>query len=116
MRDQDRESVMWGERESVFSVCVRLLCNPPEAAIVEIYPFPPSELDLTRLHNICMGAAEFMYMVEGVCLREAVGCVCVFGGVEFCFGLSVLKSVRWAGYIKGRARCSCIAAGSAALL
>lgn len=48
------------------------------------------------------------------------GCVRVFGGVDFfcffCFGLSVLKSARWAGYIKGRARCSCVAAGSVAPL
>lgn len=43
-------------------------------------------------------------------------CDCVFVGVDFCFGLSVLKSARWAGYIKGRARCSCVAAGSAAPL
>lgn len=42
--------------------------------------------------------------------------MCVFGGVDFCFGLSVLESVQWAGYIKGRARCSCVAAGSAAPL
>lgn len=49
-----------------------------------------------------------------MCLCEAG--VCVFGGVDFCFGLSVLKSVRWAGYIKGRARCSCVAAGFAAPL
>lgn len=39
-----------------------------------------------------------------------------FSFFVLCFGLSVLKSVRWAGDIKGRARCSCVAAGRAAPL
>lgn len=106
---------LWcAKREREFSVCMceSALQFPSGWHCWWIYPFPPCELDLTRLHNICMGAAEFMYTVEAVFER----CVCVFGGVDFCFWLSVLKSARWAGYIKGRARCSCVAAGSAAPL
>lgn len=76
MRDQDRESTVW--RERVFSVCMcETTLQFPRGCHCRIYPFPPSELDLTRLHNICMGAAEFMYMVEGVCLHEAGVYVCL---------------------------------------
>lgn len=70
-RDQDRESVLWRER-----VCL-VFVQFPRGCHCRIYPFPPSELDLTRLHNICMGAAEFMYTAEGVCLRKAGACVCL---------------------------------------
>ena len=91
VRERDRDRVQCGERERERErerdrQCVRCMCETalqfPRGCHCRIYPFPPSELDLTRLHNICMGAAEFMYMVaEGVCVcvRRVSACVCVWG-------------------------------------
>lgn len=71
---------LWcAKREREFSVCMceSALQFPSGWHCCWIYPFPPCELDLTRLHNICMGAAEFMYTVEAV--FERCVCVCVWG-------------------------------------